>query len=57
MNQEELKTAIGHLQLDSTFTPIKRVTYNVERARVEGRTDLDKLIIELFNTLTILNND
>lgn len=44
---------IGHLQLDATFTPIKRVTYNVERARVEGRTDLDKLIIELSTDGTI----
>lgn len=44
---------IGHLQLDATFSPIKRVTYNVERARVEGRTDLDKLIIELTTDGTI----
>ncbi len=48
-----ISTKIGHLQLDSTFTPIKRVTYNVERARVEGRTDLDKLIIELTTDGTI----
>jgi len=39
--------AIGRLQLDASFSPIERVAYTVERARVEQRTDLDKLIIEL----------
>ncbi len=39
--------AIGHLQLDALYSPIRRVSYNVERARVEQRTDLDKLVIEL----------
>ncbi len=38
---------IGNLQLDATYSPIRRVGYSVERARVEQRTDLDKLIIEL----------
>jgi len=39
--------AIGHLQLDASFSPIKRVAYVVENTRVEQRTDLDKLVIEL----------
>jgi DNA-directed RNA polymerase subunit alpha len=38
---------IGHLQLDATYSPVRRVAYSVERARVEQRTDLDKLIIDL----------
>lgn len=38
---------IGNLQLDATYSPIRRVGYAVERARVEQRTDLDKLIIDL----------
>jgi len=38
---------IGRLQLDASFSPIHRVAYNVDSARVEQRTDLDKLIIEL----------
>lgn len=38
---------IGKLLLDASFSPIKRATYHVENARVEKRTDLDKLIIEL----------
>lgn len=44
---------IGRLQLDASFSPIHRVTYNVERARVEQRTDLDKLVIELETNGTI----
>lgn len=38
---------LGTLILDSSFSPVVRVSYEVENARVENRTDLDKLIIEL----------
>ena len=38
---------VGSLLLDALFSPVKRVTYEVENARVDQRTDLDKLIIEL----------
>ena len=38
---------VGILYLDASFSPVRRVTYSVENARVEKRTDLDKLIIEL----------
>lgn len=38
---------IGLLKLDATFTPIRRVAYHVEAARVEQRTDLDKLILDV----------
>ncbi|MFA7096280.1 MAG: DNA-directed RNA polymerase subunit alpha [Gammaproteobacteria bacterium] len=44
---------IGRLQLDASFSPVRRVTYSVERARVEQRTDLDKLIIEIETNGTI----
>ena len=40
-------TAIGLLHLDVSYSPVLRVSYEVENARVENRTDLDKLIIEL----------
>lgn len=46
-------TTIGHLQLDASFSPVKRVTYTVERARVENRTDLDKLIIDIETNGTL----
>ncbi len=38
---------IGKLKLDATFTPIRRVSYQVDAARVEQRTDLDKLILDI----------
>lgn len=44
---------IGRLQLDASFSPVRRVTYSVERARVEQRTDLDKLIIDIETNGTI----
>ena len=50
---EEDTKAIGKLQLDATFSPVKRVSYSVDSARVEQRTDLDKLIIDLETNGTI----
>ena len=50
---EEQTGPIGRLQIDATFSPIRRVTYNVESARVEQRTDLDKLIIDIETNGTI----
>jgi DNA-directed RNA polymerase subunit alpha len=38
---------IGQLVLDASFSPVKRVAYAVESARVEQRTDLDKLIVDI----------
>ncbi len=45
--EEQPATQIGVLRLDASFSPIRRVTYTVENTRVEQRTDLDKLILEL----------
>jgi len=44
---------IGQLLLDATFSPVYRITYSVESARVEQRTDLDKLIIGLETNGTV----
>ncbi|ADE11032.1 DNA-directed RNA polymerase subunit alpha [Sideroxydans lithotrophicus] len=38
---------VGHIALDASFSPISRVSYAVESARVEQRTDLDKLIMDI----------
>ncbi|MDO5653372.1 MAG: DNA-directed RNA polymerase subunit alpha [Brachymonas sp.] len=38
---------IGRIVLDASFSPVKRVSYAVESARVEQRTDLDKLVIDI----------
>jgi DNA-directed RNA polymerase subunit alpha len=40
---DESSKAIGRIVLDASFSPVKRVSYTVESARVEQRTDLDKL--------------
>ena len=45
--------AIGRLQLDASFSPVTRVAYVVDAARVEQRTNLDKLIIEVESNGTI----
>ncbi|QHE84031.1 DNA-directed RNA polymerase subunit alpha [Hydrogenophaga sp. BPS33] len=39
--------SIGRIVLDASFSPVKRVSYTVESARVEQRTDLDKLVFEI----------
>lgn len=44
---------IGTLKLDTTYTPVTKVAYTVENARVEQRTNLDKLIIDLETNGTI----
>ncbi len=50
---DEETRSIGRLQLDASFSPIRRVSYVVESARVEQRTDLDKLVIDLETNGTI----
>lgn len=50
---DEDTRAVGKLMLDASYTPVNRVTYAVENARVEQRTDLDKLILELETNGTI----
>lgn len=50
---DEETSAIGRLQLDATFSPVVRIAYSVENARVEQRTDLDKLILDMETNGTI----
>ena len=38
---------IGRIMIDASFSPVRRVAYTVESARVEQRTDLDKLIMDI----------
>ncbi len=44
---DEPTKSIGRIVLDASFSPVKRVSYTVESARVEQRTDLDKLVVEI----------
>lgn len=52
-NSDDETRAIGRLQLDASYSPVSRVAYSVENARVEQRTDLDKLVIDLETNGTI----
>ncbi|HHO67399.1 MAG TPA: DNA-directed RNA polymerase subunit alpha [Gammaproteobacteria bacterium] len=51
--KEDESRPIGNLQLDASFSPVHRVSYSVEAARVEQRTDLDKLVIDIETNGTI----
>ncbi len=44
---DEPSKSIGRIVLDASFSPVRRVSYTVESARVEQRTDLDKLIVDI----------
>ena len=44
---DESTRSIGRIVLDASFSPVSRVSYTVESARVEQRTDLDRLVIEV----------
>lgn len=46
-DSESNELPIGRLLLDACYSPIERVSYSVEAARVEKRTDLDRLIIDM----------
>ncbi|HRK57614.1 MAG TPA: DNA-directed RNA polymerase subunit alpha [Burkholderiaceae bacterium] len=43
--RDDHSKTIGRVVLDASFSPVKRVSYTVESARVEQRTDLDKLVM------------
>ena len=50
---EEESRSIGTLRLDASYSPMRRVSYSVESTRVEQRTDLDKLVLDLETNGTI----
>jgi DNA-directed RNA polymerase subunit alpha len=50
---EDDSRPIGRLQLDASFSPILRVSYKVESARVEQRTDLDRLVLNIETNGTV----
>jgi len=52
-NGGQVESAVGVLTIDASFSPIRRVSYLVENARVEQRTDLDKLVLELETNGTV----
>ncbi|XOD70204.1 MAG: DNA-directed RNA polymerase subunit alpha [Sodalis sp. (in: enterobacteria)] len=52
-SEEEHDRLLGRLLVDACYSPIERIAYNVEAARVQQRTDLDKLVIEMETNGTI----
>ena len=50
---EESDQAIGRLKLDASFSPVRRCAYEVQSARVEQQTNLDKLILTIETNGTI----
>ena len=54
---DESTKSIGRIVLDASFSPVKRVSYAVESARVEQRTDLDKLVLEIETNGAITAED
>jgi DNA-directed RNA polymerase subunit alpha len=52
-SSEDETRSIGRLQLDASYSPVLRVAYSVESARVEQRTDLDKLVLDLETDSTL----
>ena len=54
---DEATKSIGRFVLDASFSPVKRVSYSVENARVEQRTDLDRLVVEIETNGAITAED
>lgn len=54
---DEPNKSIGRIVLDASFSPVSRVSYSVENARVEQRTDLDKLVMEIETNGAITAED
>ena len=54
---DEATKSIGRIVLDASFSPVKRVSYSVENARVEQRTDLDRLVVEIETNGAITAED
>ncbi len=51
--KQQDKLPIGTIAVDSVYTPIKKVHYDVEHTRVGGQTDYDKLTLELTTDGTV----
>ncbi|NCN71502.1 MAG: DNA-directed RNA polymerase subunit alpha [Rhodoferax sp.] len=57
MHGDEATKSIGRIVLDASYSPVRRVSYTVESARVEQRTDLDKLIVDIETNGAITAED
>lgn len=57
LDPEDEDDNIGLIPVDATFSPVKKVRYYVENARVGQKTDYDKLIIEVTTNGTVIPED
>jgi len=57
INADEDSALTGWIRLDAGFSPVTRVMFNVENARVEQKTDLDKLVLEVETNGVITPED
>lgn len=53
VDDEDQVKSVGLLKIDNSFSPVVKVSYLVEHARVENRTDLDRLVIDLQTNGTL----
>ena len=53
VDDDVVKKTLGKLKIDNSFSPVKKVAYFVDNTRVENRTDLDKLTIDLQTNGTL----
>jgi DNA-directed RNA polymerase subunit alpha len=51
--EERGRMPIGELPIDAIYSPIRRVNFDVERARVGQRTNYDKLVLEIWTDGTV----
>ena len=52
-SEDDDERPIGRLLVDASFSPVERIAYSVDAARVEQRTDLDKLVIDMETNGTL----
>lgn len=53
VEKRETKLALGNIAIDAIYNPVKKINYSVENTRVGGKTDYDKLILNITTTGTI----
>jgi DNA-directed RNA polymerase subunit alpha len=54
---EELPEEIGLIRLDSSFSPVRKVAYTVEQARVGEMTNYDRLILDVWTDGSLVPED
>ncbi|HEY65836.1 MAG TPA: DNA-directed RNA polymerase subunit alpha [Caldilineae bacterium] len=55
--EERGNLPLGEIPVDAIFSPVRKVNYTVERARVGQQTDFDRLILEVWTDGTISPRD